>query len=250
MSKTLVVSLGTDHYFAREARRLEWSLKKHGEEHRVFAAEYPPGCPNQSQIPMGYKPFLMQQAFDEDYDMVLWLDSKLTVLDKLDRMWEHIEEHGHFATNDGWKVGQWISDDALKWVGLTREEAFNIPETSTAFFGLHKRNRAWLDEWERSAREKLWNVPSRAPFKGAKVELNRMEQFGSRGEQPIASSLFHKMNMELVPGTSWWCYEKAPENNELVVCSRLPVRGPDKPHRTWTKDFWLPPDENNKGVGK
>ena len=244
MTKTLVVSLGTNSYYAREARRLEWSCKKFGEEHRVYAAEYPKGCPTQKEIPMGYKPFLMLQAFEQGYDCVLWADSKITVIQPLDRLWEKIEKDGHFAIEGGWRVGQWASDDALRWLGITRKEAFRIHETSTAFFGLHKSRLPWLKEWQRSATDRIWNVPSRAPFK-MKRDCNVMKQYGSRGEQPVASALFHRMGMKLTnPPSDWWAYEVEPTpGKQLVTCTRLPAKGRDKKSRTWTKNFWLPPDE-------
>ena len=245
MAKTLIVSLGTNSYFSREAKRLEWSLNKHGEENRIFyGGKYPEGSPKQNEIPMGYKPYMMQQAFDEGYDMVFWLDSKMTILKPFDGIWEHIEKEGAFFTFNGWKVGHWASDNALKWLGITRQEAFEIPDISSGVVGLHKRNREWLDEWERSSKDKIWNVKSRLPFKGLKLDGKQKTQFGARGEQPCASALAERFDLPRMQKRGWWTYEHAPiTGTEYFICSRMPAKGPDKEKRTWAKDFWLPPDE-------
>jgi hypothetical protein len=123
----------------------------------VFFNEFPPGAPRNLTAPMAAycaKPFAMRWALQQGFELLLWLDSACYITGKLDPVWEHIAEHGYYVQDNGWKLGQWSSDAALKTFGITRDEALEIPEISTMAMGLDMRRpecQSFVDDWANMA---------------------------------------------------------------------------------------------------
>jgi hypothetical protein len=148
-----VVNLSISQRYQPLGRRLRDSLAPFGVALYQWFDELPAGAPKGLTIPYSAycaKPFSMREAAGHGHDLLLWLDAACYAVKPLDPLWEHIEREGYYAQDNGWTVGQWCSDAALVTLGITREEAFSIPDISTCALGLDMRRpecRTFLDAW-------------------------------------------------------------------------------------------------------
>jgi hypothetical protein len=114
------------------------SFSQYGEgAHLKAFMELPPGCPEHLDIPYAFKAYALRAMWDKGYSSVLWADSSVTALRSLNPIWEHTERLGYwFSDNNGWNCGQWTCDAALPLLGITRQDAFDIPHVAATAFAL------------------------------------------------------------------------------------------------------------------
>jgi hypothetical protein len=74
--KTCVINVANGIYL-RGQERLRESLKAQGFRGDVifWTDALPPGSPTQDESPMAFKPFAFKAAFEQGYELVLWLDA-------------------------------------------------------------------------------------------------------------------------------------------------------------------------------
>jgi hypothetical protein len=175
---------------------------------------FPAGCPPHREVPFAFKPYCFDHA-RQTHDVVLWMDSSCVALRSLDLLFEQISERGYLLfKNNRFKVGQWASDAALAYLGVTRDEALAMDEVNAAVIGLDFRNtvaHAFLDLWLTAARDELAfrgvreQVTTYADYQA--VKWNRDERVsadprvrGHRHDQTVAGVLAYRLNMSLQQG--------------------------------------------------
>lgn len=153
-----VISLAIGERYLPLGRRLADSVKTHGDGASITLwTDYPPDTPsNLGQRGRAYagKSFGILEEVRRGAEIVLWLDSACYAVAPLTPLWEHIESRGYFVGDNGFPVGQWCSDAAMKTLDIDREESFAIPELSATAIGLDMRRpdcRWFVEEWARIA---------------------------------------------------------------------------------------------------
>ena len=154
MIRRAVLNVAVGAWYGAGSQRLFDSLEERGEgSTRLFwRDEYPPGCPEHAQTPYGFKPHAFRVARDLGFDQAVWLDASVWLLRPLDDIWARIDEDGYYLEPDGHMVGEWISDNALGLLELSRDEAMEMPLIEGKLIGLDLRDdtaSAFLDEWLR-----------------------------------------------------------------------------------------------------
>jgi hypothetical protein len=150
-----IVSLALGPRYVRLLERQRASVQEHAPQaaYRPWIDELPPRSPQGVELPWrAYcaKPYALLAAWLAGADLVVWLDAACRLVRPLDPLWAHLEAQGHYVQANGWNVGQWCSDAALKTLKLEREEAFLLPEISTMALGLNlrlPRCREFLFSW-------------------------------------------------------------------------------------------------------
>ena len=161
MPRRCVVSLATDHGNYPDAlARMRQSLARAGYDGEIAAWEhgaFPRGCPTHDDVPFAFKPFALDAARARGFDVLLWLDAACVAVRPLEPFFRRIETEGHLLFRNGNRVvGDWSADGALDVLGLSREEARQLPELNTAAIGLDLRDATaaefqgrWLGEARR-----------------------------------------------------------------------------------------------------
>ena len=191
-STRVVVSLGIGEWYPRGQARLRTLCQKFHEDF-ISWGEYPEGCPTHQEVMYGFKPFVVQHAFDKGYESVLWMDSSAVIEKPLDPIWEIIEKEGAFIPCNGWTNEQWTHDLCFELCGTPKEQYGKLPHCSALVCGFSRSNpvgRAMFDEWLRLAKD------GRA-FNGPLVygDGKGMPK-GHRGDQSVLSLLAAKHGFE------------------------------------------------------
>jgi hypothetical protein len=108
---------------------------------RLFwKSSYPPGSPRHEDCQYAFKYYAFKEAVRQGFIELLWLDAGMTALKPLQAIWDLVAHEGYFFIPNGYSLGNWCSDTALRVLGLSREEAFDVPLISGSVFGLNMRN--------------------------------------------------------------------------------------------------------------
>ena len=209
-----MVSLATGKArFAAGLERLSRSLEQVGFD-GIFAAwsdRFPRGCPTHFEVPFAFKPYCLVAAREAGAELVLWLDSSCVAVRPLDRLFAELDRSGYLLFRNGrWAVGEWASDEALRRLGVTRDEAMAIPELNAAAIGLDLRNPtadAFLDRWYEEAQHGTAFRGVEEPLAGRgdyeAVKANRHRRVsddprvrGHRHDQTVAGVLAHRLGMQ------------------------------------------------------
>jgi hypothetical protein len=167
MKRCIITFASTDRYYHLGLRRLEAGLRrfKFQGDFIAWQGTYPPGCPVHLESPWAFKPFVMDEAALLGYDQIAWCDASIIFVASPDALFDCVSRRGYFLFRDalhqargnplpsplGVSVGQWSSDVALEEAGISREEAFHIPELWAACIGLDMRrpaSREFLARWK------------------------------------------------------------------------------------------------------
>lgn len=159
MSDTCVVNYSTG-WFVKGQNRLKQACIDVGYkgDFLLFGDDRDPGqylsnkprvcCPPHSQVPYGFKPWSMKAVQALGYRYILWCDSSVYPERPLDAVWKIIQDQGYLFFPNGYNCGQWTSDPALETLGITREEAFGIPNMIAGCQGIDlgtEKGKAYLD---------------------------------------------------------------------------------------------------------
>ncbi|MFH1717514.1 MAG: hypothetical protein ABIF19_09210 [Planctomycetota bacterium] len=166
------------------------------EDHEDFSR-----IPTHAQIPYGFKPAMMKLAQGRGYRYLLWCDSSIVPVAPLKRAFDIIRENGYMFLLCGHNCGVWCSDAALKTLGITREDAFDIPQIIGGCQGLDLNNelaRDYLDRWYDLSRDGI-------SFHGSHTNENHQVSTddrvkGSRHDQVAGSVIAHQLGMDRILG--------------------------------------------------
>ena len=112
------------------------------------------------------------------------MDAACVAVRSLKPVFERIESRGHVLfRNETWRVGEWAAPHALAALGLTRDEAMEMPELNAAALGV-RAEQPFLDLWLEEARRGT-------AFRGDKSE--------HRHDQSVAGVLAARLGMRPRP---------------------------------------------------
>jgi hypothetical protein len=101
-----------------------------------------------------------------------------------------------------WSVGQWATDEALKYFNYTREQAFGIPEVVSGFFGVDAFNPVGRKLQELFSKLSFSHAIARGPrYSGSRpVSIDNRTYLGNRPDQNSLSVICHEEKIELLDG--------------------------------------------------
>lgn len=184
----LNVATGTSWY-QRGQSRLAKSLMDVGETaDALFWRDcYPPYSPTHQRTPYAFKAWAFAYALMSRYEQALWLDSSCIVTRPLDEVWEALDTKGYVLGLEGWTVGEWCNDNALELMGLTREEALEIPLMEGKIIGFdlrYARAKDFLSQW--------------ISYAGAGAFNGSWDDH--RHDITVGAVIAHRLQMSLTPG--------------------------------------------------
>lgn len=140
--KPLIISCGVNGWYRAGLDRLEKSLVFNGfsGDTLFYKDEYPPDCPNHNDNPYAFKIYAFREAFRRGYKIVCWLDCSFWNIQNCMPIFDIINEKGVFAFRSGYNCAQTAPDNLLAAVGISRDEAEQIPETATGIVGINIDN--------------------------------------------------------------------------------------------------------------
>lgn len=144
-------------------------------------------------------------------DILIWLDASVYPVKSIQPLLDHIRRVGYYLQPTGFKIGNWVSDDMLRYFGLSRDEAMGWDEAASGVVGLDckiPRNRKLIRDW--CAAEPFFagaHSNDKAAPDGRKYHYRNVGHvsddprcWGHRHDQSALAILAHQAGMtELVP---------------------------------------------------
>jgi hypothetical protein len=213
-SKQCVISLGIGKgAFTNSLVRLGESLKrvKFDGDFLFWDEEFPEGCPSHFDAPFGFKAYCFYAASRLGYTQILWMDSTCVAIRPLSPIFESINQNGYVLFNNNYdqSLGQWISDEALAFNQLIREDAMTIPEIPCSVIGLDLSSgiaSSFLSQWHQimsdgvTAKGTTSEIQDWAEYQ--EIFWNRNNRIsqdprvkGHRCDQPAAGIVAHRLGM-------------------------------------------------------
>jgi len=132
--------------------RLERSLLFHGSaaDFLFYRDEYPPNSPTHEENPYAFKIFGFRGAIRRNYKVMCHLDSSFWAIKNPDPIFDIINDHGVFAFRSGYNCAETCPDNLLAAVGMSRDEAEQLPEIATGIVGINISNpdgQAVFEKW-------------------------------------------------------------------------------------------------------
>lgn len=202
-----VVSMGVGGWYPSGIKRLKRSLYAFWRGKDFLTTDYLHGCPKHQTLPYAFKPWLLLYAHNVlHFRRVLWVDASFWAVRDINPVFDAISEHGVYAVQDGWTVGQWSTDAALEAMGVTREHAFTIPLLWAAMNGWdmeHPLGKAAFDHWYALAMDGVtfpgpWNNDDGSCSPDPRV-------LGHRHDQTALSVVCHQHGVPLDPISGSFC---------------------------------------------
>ena len=187
----------------------------------ISFSDLPTGCPPHSEVPYAFKPYGIQQVVKSGFKKIIWADCSIYPVSSLEPAWEILEKQGYLWLNNGHNCGVWTCDSALWSLGITRTEAFHIPQTATGFFGLnfeHACVRQFMDAWLRLAKTKAFFGPHNNDDLQASADPRVR---GHRHEQTAASVLSYFLGFNLQWHMNWITY--GGEGKTILALNYIPM---------------------------
>lgn len=217
-----VVSLATaDKSYPEYLDRLERSLEQVGFVGEFMCwrpGSFPVDCPAHMDVPFAFKPYCLAEAREHGGKLLLWLDSSCVAVRSLEPIFDQIERDGYILFRNGHhRVGEWASDEALGALGLSRDQAMEMPELNAAVIGLNTSSpvsNSFLERLRRAAQKGL-------AFRGVSDQLRDRKDYqdvkwnrgarvspdprvrGHRHDQTVAGVLATELGMRLSSEGLW-----------------------------------------------
>jgi len=174
----------------------------------IFRDEYPDMCPPVISHGYAFKPYAMKQAVELGSRYLIWADAAVWAIAPIEPVFRRIVEDGHLFFYNGYPVGEWCRDTSLSKLGLTREEAFAIPEITSSFFGLDMESdggKKFLEGWTAYANDgETFIVNPNTNDKGQCSKDSRVR--GHRYDQTAASVLVQRLGMKKTHCPEFYAY--------------------------------------------
>lgn len=149
INKAVIINCGNSGWYGIGSERLERSLLFNGYAGQtlIWKNEYPPYSPTHEENPYSFKIHAIQEAINQSYSTLLWLDSSFWCIKNPMPIFDIIADKGVFGFRTGYNCAQTCSDAALEWAGFARDEAEQLPEIASGACGLRLENEDGLAVW-------------------------------------------------------------------------------------------------------
>jgi len=209
-----VVNVSMGGHYSRLHDRMSSAFLQQGEANIIsWKDSLPSASPSHDDVPYAFKLHAMEAAVRQGYSTVLWVDSSIIPVKSLKPLWDLIESQGYWfsanlpygsTTKPRWTCGEWTCDAALAPLGITREEAFQIPLVIATSFGLdirHQIAQTFLAEWGKLVRGRTAML---GPWTNQGFRASQDERvLGHRHDQTVASVVAHRLGMKLTVPPKW-----------------------------------------------
>jgi hypothetical protein len=199
MNKCVINLVTPNAWYPNGQKRLINSLKKFGFDGDVLTwiGENKIGAPSHAAVPYAFKPYAFMEAKKRGYDLIQWCDASFWAIKSIDKVFQHLSEHGWVMQRDGNSVGKFCSDAALDKLGITRKEAMDISLFMAGGLGLNLKNEKaslFLDQWFEKANDGASFVGS---WTNENLQVSKdPEVRGHRHDMAVGSVIAHKLGMD------------------------------------------------------
>ncbi len=201
-------------WYPKGTERLKRSLIHHGYSGDILTWNDWPNDNFDKSCPYNIKAAAFQEAIKMGYTHILWLDCSVWAIQDPNKIFDVINEQGHYFWSSGYNCAQVCSDKCLQYFETSRDEAEKMIDCSTSMFGINLYN-------EDSARfiYRFMKAAKDGAFTGSREHDGQSKDarfLFHRQDQSCASIILNKLGMKIHdPGQYSSYYQK--EVGESVI---------------------------------
>lgn len=205
-------------WYPRGSRRLKQSLIHHGFSGDILSWNDFPNDEFDKNNPYNVKASAFIEALNLGYTHILWLDCSVWAIANPDKIFDVINEHGHYFWGTGYNCAQVSNNKALDYFKITRDEAEQFEDCSTSMFGINVNNPdslIFINKWLQSAKDGVFN--------GSRLHDNQSEDkrfLFHRQDQCCASIILNKLGMKITPPNIYSSYYTEKQNESVIFTMR------------------------------
>ena len=173
----------------------------------LYQREAQLGCPAHGLVPYAFKPYALDRARVDNYDVAFYCDASVFIVRSMSDVINHLLAEGHFFEEAGHSAGTWCKDAALATLKATREELFNVPLFTAGCMGLnlrHPRSLEFLRQWLAFAQD---GITFPGPWSNGRSEASADPRVhGHRHDMTAGSVIAHRLGMSMLPGHTFLAY--------------------------------------------
>jgi hypothetical protein len=139
--KAVIISAGITGWYPAGVKRLVRTLNFEGWGGSILTwTDYLPECPNHNDIPYYFKIAAFEEAIKQGFTHILWVDASFFAVRNPMQMFDIMNEQGFWFFSSGYNLAQSVNDNALHYVGKTRDEAEQQIEWASGCVGINLEN--------------------------------------------------------------------------------------------------------------
>jgi len=202
----VIINAAIGSWYPVGQKRLIRSLIEHGWNWDIMTWKDWPNSNFDMSCNYNVKAAAFQEAIENDYTHMLWLDSSVWAIKDPNPIMDIINEDGYYFWANGYNCAQECSDKCLEYFGVTRDEAEKMPVASTSMFGVNISNpigKEFIERWIQSALDGV--------FHGSRFHDNQSQDprfLWHRQDQSAASIILNQLDCKIYdPGQYSSYYE-------------------------------------------
>lgn len=151
-------------------------------------------CNNHAEIPWGFKPNLILEAYEKGFTEIIWCDSKIRMIKYPEPLLKLASEIGVVAFNNwGYPLKNWISDLAQERLRITNAELEDMKQIMGCMIIFNLNNPKGLEALN------FWLQASRDGVSFQNYGSTREGFIASRNDQSCLSGILYKLNIPIQP---------------------------------------------------
>lgn len=216
-----VVSVGVDKHYPASVARLRESVSRFSPNIPChdFIDRLPAGSPEHADAPYAFKGYALNDAISKGYKTLLWADASIVAVKPIEPLMERAEVDGVVLFHCGWSVGEWSTDQSLVALGITRDEARQMPLIAGTAFALcvdHPFGNSFFSAFMEFCESR--HEVFRGPWTNAHGGVSGDDRVkGHRHDQVVLGYIAHKMGIAPTVDPIYWTYW--PHSGDSVVIS-------------------------------
>lgn len=150
--KTVIINVGVDYWYPKGTKRLKESLIENGwTGDMLIDTDYPANSPSHETNPYAFKVYQAEKALSLGYTKIFWMDCSIISSPRPDDIIDIMNNHFCYFVKNGASVGQETNDKTLEYFKISRDEAMELPQVCSGFFGLdfsHPLAKEIFEKWK------------------------------------------------------------------------------------------------------
>jgi hypothetical protein len=152
-ARPVIISAGIGGWYAKGVERLERSLNFTGwaGDTLTWKDIHPPGSRRHDDVPYYFKIAAFEWALYRQYTHILWVDASFWAIKNPMPIFDLFYSKGFYMFRSGYNMAQTISDRALHFLDITRDDIEPYPEYASGAVGINFENpdgRALYKLWK------------------------------------------------------------------------------------------------------
>lgn len=219
--KDCIINVAFGQWYPKGQKRLVNSLIHHGYAGDIltWTNDWPNGNYDGNNL-YCVKSASLEESINKGFTHILWLDCSMWAIKNPKPIFDYIDEHGVYAETNGYNASQECSDKCLKYFGVTRDEAENIPMCSSGVLGININNplgKEFSEMWIQSAKDGIWDGS-----RGHGKQSHDKRFLHHRQDQSAASIIIHKLGIKLNElGTHFNYYGQGENEKTIFLCQGM-----------------------------